>query len=100
MTNNANYRIEIIANQSVQEEITDLLEQEIEEIQYTIIPTVQGRGIHSKKLGSATWPEQNFVLFAYVSKENAKKAEIIVSAVKKKFTGEGISFFCVQEAVL
>lgn len=100
MANETNYRIEIIANQSVQEDITELLEQEIPEIQYTVIPTVQGRGGHSKKLGSTTWPEQNFVLFAYLSKENAKKAKAIIEAVKQKFSSEGISFFCVQEAEL
>ncbi len=100
MAKEANYRVEIIANQSVQEDITELLEQEIPEIQYTVIPTVQGRGGHSKKLGSTTWPEQNFVLFAYLSKENAKKAKTIIEAVKQKFSSEGISFFCVQEAEL
>ena len=60
-----NYRIEIVSNQSVQDEIIELMEQEIPEIEYTLIPTVQGRGRSSKKLGDTTWPEQNFVLFAY-----------------------------------
>ncbi len=97
---NINYRIEVIANQSVQEEVTELLEQEIPEVQYTLIPTVQGRGLHSKKLGNTTWPEQNFVLFAYVTKEDAVKVKAIISAVKQKFSTEGITFFCVQEAEL
>ncbi len=100
MPEETNYRIEIIANQSVQEDITELLEQEIPEIQYTVIPTVQGRGAHSKKLGSTTWPEQNFVLFAYLSRNDAKKAKAVISAVKQKFASEGISFFCVQEVIL
>ena len=42
-----NYRIEIISNQSVQEDITELLEQEIAEIEYTVIPVVHGRGIRA-----------------------------------------------------
>ena len=100
MPEETNYRIEIIANQSVQEDITELLDQEIPEIQYTVIPTVQGRGAHSKKLGSTTWPEQNFVLFAYLSRNDAKKAKAVISAVKQKFASEGISFFCVQEVIL
>lgn len=93
-----NYRIEIISNQSVQEDITELLEQEIPEIEYTVVPTVHGRGKNAKKLGTSTWPEQNFLLFAYVSLEDAKKAKAIYSAIKKRFPREGISFFCVQEA--
>ena len=95
-----NYRIEIISNQSVQEDITELLEQEISEIEYTVIPVVHGKGIKAKKLGTTTWPEQNFVLFAYVSRENALKIKAIVNAVKDKFPDEGISFFCSQEVEL
>lgn len=95
-----NYRIEIIANQSVQEDITELLEQEIPEIEYTVIPTVHGRGKKTKKLGTTTWPEQNFLLFAYLDRENAQKAKAIITAVKSKFSSEGISFFAAEEAEL
>lgn len=95
-----NYRVEIISNQSVQEDITELLEQEISEIEYTVIPVVHGKGIKAKKLGTTTWPEQNFVLFAYVSRENALKIKAIVNAVKDKFPDEGISFFCSEEVEL
>lgn len=95
-----NYRIEIIANQSVEDDITELLEEEIPEIEYTLIPTVHGRGRNAKKLGTSTWPEQNFLLFAYLSLENARKAKAIIEAVKAKFSGEGISFFAAEEAEL
>ena len=95
-----NYRIEIVSNQSVQDEIIELMEQEIPEIEYTLIPTVQGRGRSSKKLGDTTWPEQNFVLFAYVAKEVALKVKAIISAVKKKFPTEGITLFCTEEVEL
>ena len=43
------YRVEIISNQSVQEDITERLEEEIPSIQYTLIPEVQGRGTRTKK---------------------------------------------------
>ena len=95
-----NYRIEIVSNQSVQDEIIELMEQEIPEIEYTLIPTVQGRGLCSKQLGDTTWPEQNFVLFAYVEKEVALKVKAIISAVKKKFPTEGITLFCTEEVEL
>ena len=77
------YRIEIISNQSVQDDITELLEQEIPEIEYTVIPVVHGRGRRAKKLGTTIWPEQNFLLFAYTSYEDALKAKVIVSSSKK-----------------
>ena len=46
------YRAEIVANQSVQDVITELLEEKIENIEYTVIPGVMGKGRHSKKLGN------------------------------------------------
>lgn len=95
-----NFRIEIISNQSVQDEITELLEQEIPEIEYTLIPTVQGRGRSSKKLGDSTWPEQNFVMVIYTTEENALKIKAIMKAVKGKFPREGISMFASQEIIL
>lgn len=89
-------RAEIISNQSVQDNILELLNQELPELEYTIIPEVNGVGKNSQKLGDVVWPEMNFVLFTYVSEENAKKIKAIISAVKQKFPREGISLFFTQ----
>ena len=51
--NTKTYRAEIISNQSVQDDIIELLEQEIEGIQYTVLPDAQGRGGKAKKLGDS-----------------------------------------------
>ena len=93
-------RAEIISNQSVQEDIIELLEQTIPNVEYTIIPTVYGKGISSKKLGNSTWPEQNFVLFSYMSKEDCQKLKEIVQSVKKRFPREGIVIHCTEEVEL
>ena len=87
------YRAEIISNQSVQDDIIELLEQEIPEVQYTVLSDIQGRGGRSKKLGDTVWPEMNFVLFTYVNLVQAKKIKAIIKAVKEKFPKEGISLF-------
>ena len=63
--NQIEYRVEIICNQSIQDDVIELLEQEIQDIQYTVIENVNGKGLSSKKLGNTTWPEMNFLLFAY-----------------------------------
>ena len=86
-------RVEIISNQSVQEDITEELEKEVPDIQYTLIPEVNGRGIRTKKSGDTIWPEMNFILFAYVEVEVAKKIKEIIEAVKVRFPNEGISLF-------
>lgn len=90
------YRAEIISNQSIQDDIIELLEQEIPEIQYTILPDCQGRGNSSKKLGDTVWPEMNFSLYTYETLENAKKIKAIISAIKAKFPNEGISLYFTQ----
>ena len=87
------YRAEIISNQSVQEDITERLEEAIPSIEYTVIPEIHGRGLRTKKLGDTVWPEMNFVLFSYVEKEEALKVKEVVTAVKERFPNEGISLF-------
>lgn len=89
-------RCEIIANQSVQEEIVVLLEEYIPDCLYTIIPTVTGRGKNSYKLGNSTWPETNFILVSYVDDSKVSIVRAIIKAVKERFKGEGIKLFCVN----
>ncbi len=89
-------RAEIIANQSVQEEIITLLEEYIPDILYTIIPLVNGRGKKTYKMGNGTWPETNFALFSYIDDESVEKVKSIIGAVKERFPGEGIKVFFVK----
>ena len=84
--NQIEYRVEIICNQSIQDDVIELLEQEIQDIQYTVIENVNGKGLSSKKLGNTTWPEMNFLLFAYTDLSGAKKIKIIVEALKKEIS--------------
>lgn len=90
------YRAEIISNQSVQDDIVELLEQEIPDIQYTILPEVYGKGTTTKKTGDVVWPEMNFDLFTYIDEVNAKKIKKIIEFVKNKFPKEGISVFFIK----
>ena len=90
------YRAEIIANQSVQDDIIEALEDHIPDILYTVLPLVHGRGGSDRKLGSTTWPESNFVLFSYVSDEAVPVVRAVVAAIKQKFPDEGIKLFFVR----
>lgn len=87
---------EIIANQSVEDDIIELLEQVVPDIQYTIIPTVTGRGGDNYKLGTTTWPEQNFMMLAYMKKEDIPMLHGAVSMLKRKFPKEGIKLFLME----
>lgn len=89
-------RCEIIANQSVEDDITELLESTIPEFEYTIDENLYGRGRKTRKLGNSVWPEMNFVLTAYVSKGNAEIVETCINQIKQKFPREGINLFVMQ----
>ncbi len=90
------YRIEIISNKSVEDDITEALEQYIPGILYTKIPLVYGRGGGDYKLGTTTWPETNFTLVSYVKDSELEIVKRVVKAVKERFKSEGIKLFAVQ----
>ena len=89
------YRCEIIANQSVEEDIIDSLETSIAGFEYTIDENLYGRGRSSRKLGNSVWPEMNFVLTAYVTESSAEMVRQCVDRVKAKFPREGINLFVI-----
>ena len=94
------YRAELFSNQSVQDDIIEVLEENIAGIQYTIVPVVYGRGESDYKLGTTTWPETNFMLISYVEDKDVPMLKAAVAAVKAKFADEGIKCFIskVEEA--
>ena len=91
----ASFRCEIIANQSVQEEITSLLEEKLPDFQYSVAEQIFGRGLRSRKLGSSVWPEMNFVLTAYISREELSIVTNVIESVKSVFKDEGIQMFVI-----
>ena len=90
-------RVEIIANQSVHEEIIKNLEAVIPDLCYSEIPLVYGKGKDSRKLGTTTWPETNFILIAYCPLNYEMDIRTIIEYEKTKFTDEGIKIFVLHE---
>lgn len=88
-------RCEIIANQSVEDDIIEILEKSIPEFEYTIDENLYGRGRKSRKLGNNVWPEMNFVLTAYVNSAEVQFVRGCVEQIKQKFPNEGINLFVI-----
>jgi hypothetical protein len=86
-------RIEIIANRSVQTDIIDGLEQHLNGFCYTLLPVVHGKGKREYHLGTATWPEANFMLISYLSDSDAEIAFDVIGEIKNRFLDEGIKIF-------
>ena len=93
------YKIEIVANKSVEAEIVEALELALPSLLYTIIPEVIGKGRRNRKLGNTTWPELNFILFTYTGAEEVRRIGEILEALKKKFPNEGIKFFASESTI-
>ncbi len=86
-------RVEIIANRSVEDEIIEGLEETIPGFYYTLLPVVHGRGKEEYCLGTATWPEENFLLLSYISDGDMEAVSQVIRDVKKQFPKEGIKLF-------
>jgi hypothetical protein len=86
-------RIEIIANQSVEENILEAMAREQVGKFYTKIPNIYGVGSSGPRMGDAVWPEENFSLVIWCEEEEALGIRRAVSSVKEKFTDEGIKLF-------
>lgn len=93
------YRIEIIANQSVRDEIL----QELETVKcryFTEIPSVYGKGRQEPKQGDGIWPEMNTLFIIYTSKNILDDLITSINIIKETFPHEGIKLFAVKAQTL
>ena len=86
-------RVEIIANNSVEENVLEALAKEQAGKFYTKIPGALGVGSSGSRMGDAIWPEENFVLIIWCEEEEAGRIKSAVESVKEKFPNEGIKIF-------
>jgi hypothetical protein len=86
-------RIEIFANNSVEEDILDAFAKEQVGKYYTKIPNIYGVGSSGPRKGDAVWPEENFSLVIWCEEDEAKIIKQVIDTVKQKFPDEGIKLF-------
>ncbi|MDR2159638.1 MAG: hypothetical protein LBP23_06190 [Treponema sp.] len=91
------FRIEIIANHSVEENILEALNKEGAGKYYTKFPSVFGVGGTGPRMGDAIWPEENFALVIWCEEAEARAVSRAVAAVKEQFPGEGIKIFGIEQ---
>ncbi len=86
-------RLEIIANNTVEEDIIEALDAVEEGFYYSKLSAVHGRGKSDPRKGDAIWPEENFIFIIYCDDDRAAEYANAVKEVKERFDGEGIKVF-------
>jgi hypothetical protein len=86
-------RVEIIANNSVEENILEALRVEGVGKYYTKYPGILGVGNTGPLMGDSVWPEENFGLVIWCEEAEAHGIQRAVAKVKEQFPGEGIKLF-------
>jgi len=86
-------RIEIYANNSVEENILEALAKNEVGKFYTKIPGILGVGSSGPRMGDAVWPEENFALIIWCEEDEARGIKQAIDTVKEKFPDEGIKLF-------
>jgi hypothetical protein len=90
-------RVEVIANHSVEENISEALAREGVGKYYTKYPNILGVGTSGPRMGDAIWPEENFALVIWCEEEEARGIKRVVDTVKEHFPNEGIKIFGLPE---
>lgn len=86
-------RLEIIANQAIEEDIIEALSLNGFGENFTYINHVYGRGGHGRREGSAIWPEEN-VIFILITEENRLDPLMKeLRSIKNEFSMEGMQCY-------
>jgi hypothetical protein len=86
-------RIEIIANQSIQEDMFDIFKKNNIVRHYTVIRGVHGVGNSGPRMGDHIWPEENFILVVYCDEAEAAAIKKAIVELKSFFVDEGVKLF-------
>ncbi|TVQ24765.1 MAG: hypothetical protein EA383_10210 [Spirochaetaceae bacterium] len=86
-------RIEIIFNQSIEEDLFDRLKIHDAAARFTKIAPAYGRGSSGERRGDHIWPEENVMLLVYCDDGERERVIRAVKDIKSVFPNEGIKLF-------
>jgi hypothetical protein len=83
-------RLEIIANNTIREDLLEALQQSGLPTGHSWIPGVSGEGTSGPREGNVIWPDSNVLLIVYLEDSDTERVRNALGEVKKRFPGEGI----------
>jgi delta 1-pyrroline-5-carboxylate dehydrogenase len=89
-------RVEIIANRSVEDNISEALKAGDVAKFWTKVPIVHGAGSKGPRMGDPVWPEENFMMVIWCEEEEAQRIKKALEPVKAQYPNEGIKVFGIE----
>ena len=86
-------RLEIILNQSIEEDLLELFDKRKIAFRYTRYPGIHGAGHSEPKQGNSVWPEENVIYVVFCQEEEAEAIRASVRELKSYFPHEGAKVF-------
>ncbi len=87
-------RVEIIANQALEEQLVDIMPvHEDGHPCYTMIHQVDGSGYSGWCMGNSVWPEENILFIVYVDEERREQLHRDIARVRERFPILGLACF-------
>jgi len=83
-------RVDIIANQSIEENVIDELTTLGHGESFSYIHPVYGRGTNGRREGSAVWPETNVMFVVFLDDGTADALAERIRTLRRQFPKEGI----------
>jgi len=80
----------IIANQSIEEDIIEVLEARGFRDSFSLFSPLFGRGRHGRREASAIWPEKNVMFYIVMEDDQIDVLVADLKMLKEKFEQEGI----------
>jgi nitrogen regulatory protein PII len=92
-------RIEIICDATIEDEMKHSLHAIGDELYYTSISPVTGRGAKGPRQGDAVWPEQNTLFIIYSEVSALGEIRNAVYGIRERFPQNGIAAFAIESAI-
>lgn len=92
-------RVEIIANQALEEPLMKIMPYRGGKPCYTMIHQVDGSGLSGWCLGNDVWPEENIMFILYLEDDRLSQLKDDLKKIREEFPIQGVAAFELPGAI-
>ena len=86
-------KLEIIANQALEDQLLDIMPMNNGRPCYTMLKQVDGAGFSGLCLGNEVWPEENVMFILFLNEEELNTVKEQLAGIRRKFPLLGLAAF-------